>query len=149
MDGMKEKHLKNIDMLLNVFERDTKFMSSKIHELNDKKKYLLDKQQEFLERAEKCREEVTKISNSLEQGNSHKDKLVEARTCLHSETSPHMFTESMKVATHKRQLLHNWSLKTLGMDTPLSLLKELTENKDLYAEKVIKNEKMHAKLSQK
>ncbi|CAL4236883.1 unnamed protein product [Meganyctiphanes norvegica] len=148
LDEMKENQVKNIDELLSIFENDTKFMSSRIQKLNDKKKELFDKRQELLEMAEKFGEEVNEICNALEQGNIHKENLIEAKEHLNVATSPHTFSERNNVATHRRQLLHTWCVKTQGLESPRGLLKALQGDKEVYAEMVIKGENIHAKLSQ-
>ncbi|CAL4113254.1 unnamed protein product [Meganyctiphanes norvegica] len=141
MEDMKEKQSKNIEMLLTTFEEDTKKLTSKSQELKDKR-------HELLKKAEQCGEEIDKIKNSLEQGNSHKERLIESRKNLISASTRQTFSERMKMATQRKQLLHSWSVKNLGTNTPLDLLKELKEDKAVYVEMVIKNETRHAKLSQ-
>ncbi|CAL4082239.1 unnamed protein product [Meganyctiphanes norvegica] len=107
MENMKEKHNKSMDILLATFEQDTKYMAFNIKELNDKKR-------ELLEKAEKCGEEAQKIYNVLEQGENHKEMLVESTNLLNETTSRTAFSEKIKVATQRKQILHTWSIKNLA-----------------------------------
>ncbi|CAL4159222.1 unnamed protein product, partial [Meganyctiphanes norvegica] len=141
VESMKEKHAKDIDMLLNIFEEDTNYLSSKVQELTDKRK-------ELLEKAEEHGEEINEICKIIEQGKSEKEKLLESKIHLNETNSPYALTDRIEVLTQRKQSLHSWSIKNLGTDTPLGLPKALREEKDVYAEMVIKNEKRHAKLSQ-
>ncbi|CAL4086462.1 unnamed protein product, partial [Meganyctiphanes norvegica] len=150
MDDMKEKQLKDIDTLFSIFEKDTNRLNDKKKNLIDKRKELLERaeKKELLERAEKYGEEVNEICNALEQGNIHKENLVECKKHLKKATSLHTFSERNKVATQRRQLLHTWCVRTQRMVPVLGLLKALKEDKEVYVEMVIKDEKMYAKLSQ-
>ncbi|CAL4060168.1 unnamed protein product, partial [Meganyctiphanes norvegica] len=140
MVDIKEKQSKNIDKLLNIFEEDTKYLTCKSQELKDKR-------QEHLKKAEQYGEEINKIGNSLEQGNSYKEKLIESGIFLLTASTPQALSERIKMTTQRKQILHSWSVKNLRIDTPFGLRKALKEEKDVYAEIIIKNEKRHAKLS--
>ena len=58
MKTLREKHTGDANMLLNIYEDDSKFVVSKIQEYTDKKK-------ELLKKAEKCGEEAKKLQNML------------------------------------------------------------------------------------
>ncbi|CAL4187116.1 unnamed protein product [Meganyctiphanes norvegica] len=148
MEDMKETNSKNIGMVISLFEENTKYMSYRIGELNDKRKEISDKRRELMEMDEKCGEELKNIGNSLEQGNMHKEKLLEAKKLVDSASSQHSLCERIKVATQRKKILHSWSVKSLGMDTPYGLLKALEEGKTVYAKMVLKDEKRNAKLTQ-
>ncbi|CAL4102114.1 unnamed protein product [Meganyctiphanes norvegica] len=147
MDEMKEKNSKDTDVLLSIFEDDTKFVSSKIQELKDNRKEISDKRQELLERSEKYGEEVIMLTNVLEQGNLQKEKLLDSKRDLNAADSPHSVSDKLKDWTQRKQMLRNWSVKNLGTDTLFGLLKAFEEEKVVYAEKLINNEIRHAKLS--
>ena len=57
MKTLREKHTGDANMLLNIYEDDSKFVVSKIQEYTDKKK--------LLKKAEKCGEEAKKLQNML------------------------------------------------------------------------------------
>ncbi|CAL4122035.1 unnamed protein product [Meganyctiphanes norvegica] len=138
--NMKEKHNKNIDMLLNTFEEDANYVSTKIQEHTDKRKVLLEK-------ADKHCEEVKELSHLLEQGKIHQEQLVESKKKCNESNSPHTVIDGIKVMTQRKQSLRAWTAKNLGTDTVLGLIKAIKEEKDVYAEMVILNETRHAKLS--
>ncbi|CAL4144589.1 unnamed protein product, partial [Meganyctiphanes norvegica] len=140
MENIKEKTCNDMDVLLSIFEDDAKFVSTKIQESTQKRK-------EILEKAETYGQEVKTLCSLLEQGNLQKDKLVEMKKQINSANSLHAVSVRLKEVAQRKQLLRNWSVKTLGTDTPLGLLKTLKEEKYVYAEKIIKNETWHAKLS--
>ncbi|CAL4094306.1 unnamed protein product, partial [Meganyctiphanes norvegica] len=133
IENIKEKHNKNIDEQLNVFEENANYLKSK--------------RQEHLKLAEKHGAEAEKLNTLLEEGNFHKEKLIESKTHLGSANSPHAVSDRVKVLTQRKQMLHSWSVKNLGTDI-LDIRKNLAEEKGVYAEMVIKNEKRHAKLSE-
>ncbi|CAL4078931.1 unnamed protein product, partial [Meganyctiphanes norvegica] len=101
----------------------------------------------LLERDEKCKEELKKIGNSLEQGKRHKENLLKSKRLLDETSSPRTFSERVEVATQRKQILHSWSVKCKQIDTPHSLLKALKEGKQVYAEMIIKDETRNAKLT--
>ncbi|CAL4140718.1 unnamed protein product [Meganyctiphanes norvegica] len=140
IEDMKEKHLKNVDMALKTFQQDTKYLSFRIQQLHDEK-------QDHLEKAEKCDEEVKNIFNSIEQGKNLKERLLESNKLLNEPTSPLTFSEKIKVANQRKQILHAWSVKNVERDTPAGLLKTLEEEKGVYTEIVVNGEKKRAKLS--
>ncbi|CAL4079112.1 unnamed protein product [Meganyctiphanes norvegica] len=148
VDDMKKKNNKDTDVLLSSFEVNTEFVSSKIQELNDKRKEISDKRKKLLEISEKYGEEVNMLTSILEQGNLQKEEIIEAKRYLNATDSSTRVIERLKDLTHRKQVLRNWSVKNLGtMDTPLGLLKVFEEEKDVYTEMIVNDEKRHAKLS--
>ncbi|CAL4149345.1 unnamed protein product, partial [Meganyctiphanes norvegica] len=140
MADMKEKHSKNIDMVITLFEENAKYMSSRIEKLNDKRK-------EIARLDEKYAEEVKQICNILEQGKVHEKNLLESKKHLVASSSPTTLCEKIKMATQRKQILHSWNVKIMDTDTPLGLLKTLKEVKGVYAEMIIKDEMRNAKLT--
>ncbi|CAL4139559.1 unnamed protein product [Meganyctiphanes norvegica] len=140
IDVMKDKTNKDTDVLLTIFEDDAKSVSSKIQELNDKR-------QELLEISDKYGEEVKVLTNILEQGNLQKEKVIDSKRHLNDTDSPHSVSDTLKDLIQRKQMLRNWSVKNLGTNTPLGILKAFEEEKGVYAEMVISNEKRHAKLT--
>ncbi|CAL4126156.1 unnamed protein product, partial [Meganyctiphanes norvegica] len=116
MESMKEKQFTNIDRLLNIFDNDTKFVSTKIQENKDQIK-------ELLERAQKLGEEGKKLTNFLEQGKIHKEKLIESKQIVNFAKSPSSFSNGIKMLNQRKQILHSWCVRNLGTDTPLGLQK--------------------------
>ncbi|CAL4151188.1 unnamed protein product [Meganyctiphanes norvegica] len=147
VDDVKKKNIKDTDVLLSSFEDDTKFVSSKIQELNDKRKEISDKRQELLERSEKYGEEVNMLTSFLKQGNLQKEEIIEAKRDLNAAYSSNRVIERLKNLTQRKQVLRNWSVKNLGTDTPLGLVKAFEEGKEVYAEMIVKDQKRHAKLT--
>ncbi|CAL4060498.1 unnamed protein product [Meganyctiphanes norvegica] len=114
IEGMKETNSKDTDVLLTIFEEDTKFVSSKIKELNDKRKEIADKRQELLERFEKYGEKVDMLTGVLEQGNLQKENVIEAKRDLNAADSRHTVTDRLKDLTQRKQMLRTWSVKNIG-----------------------------------
>ncbi|CAL4162789.1 unnamed protein product [Meganyctiphanes norvegica] len=141
MNKMKEKHTTNTDMLLNIFDDDANYLGIKIQEHTDKK-------MEHLKKAKKHDEEIKHLHNLIEVGHIQRKNLLESKNQLNLAHSPYMLSTSIEVLTQRQQSLRSWSVKNLGTDTPLGLPKALREEKDVYVETIIKNEKRHAKLSQ-
>ncbi|CAL4124369.1 unnamed protein product, partial [Meganyctiphanes norvegica] len=138
---MKEDLTKNTNMVLTLLNKDATNVSYMIKEHTDMKN-------ELLEKAKKLDEEVEKLRNLLEQGNSHKHNLVESTNHLKSAGSPHGVMERIEVLAQRKQSMLSWAIKNLKSDSLLYLLKALEEGKALYVEIIINEEKRHAKVSQ-
>ncbi|CAL4127165.1 unnamed protein product, partial [Meganyctiphanes norvegica] len=140
VNGMKEQHKKDINILRTLFEEDESYVSSKIQEHTDNRK-------ELLEKAEKHSEEIEKFSKLLEKWKIHKEKFEESITHLDATNSPLAVMDKIEVLTQSKQSLRSWSVKNLGTHSQISLLKALEEELDVYVELVIKEEKKHGRLS--
>ncbi|CAL4076527.1 unnamed protein product, partial [Meganyctiphanes norvegica] len=103
---------------------------------------------ELMEIAEKHNEEVKMLRNFLEQGNIHKEKLIETKQQLTEATSTHTVSEGIRMATQRQQIIHSLAAKNLGTGSVLILSETLKEDKDVFSEMKIKDEKRHGKLSQ-
>ena len=55
MKTLREKHTGDANMLLNIYEDDSKFVVSKIQEYTDKKKELLKKAENVVKKPRNCR----------------------------------------------------------------------------------------------
>ncbi|CAL4065866.1 unnamed protein product [Meganyctiphanes norvegica] len=86
MKGIKEKPLKNIDMLLKAFEKETKYVSSKIKEKTEKRNELLEKadrqKKELIERADREKKKLLERAEKeekelLEKAAGQKKELLE------------------------------------------------------------------------
>ncbi|CAL4169252.1 unnamed protein product [Meganyctiphanes norvegica] len=131
--SMKEKNITNTDLLLNNFEEDANYLSSMI--------------QQHTELAKKHEEKANKLRIYLEEGNTHKEKLMENKNDLNEAITPHAFSAKFKLLTQRKQILLSWSVKNKKTYNPATFTKTLKEDGNVYAEMIIKDEKRHAKIA--
>ncbi|CAL4086068.1 unnamed protein product, partial [Meganyctiphanes norvegica] len=93
MNSMKEQHLKNVDMLLTIFEEDANHVSTKIQEHN---------------------KEIKKLQDMLEQGNIRKKHLIDSKYQIISANSPSNLSNRIEILTQRQQSMRSWSVKNLG-----------------------------------
>ncbi|CAL4128226.1 unnamed protein product, partial [Meganyctiphanes norvegica] len=105
-------------------------------------------EKELFESAKKHDEEVKKLSIFLDEGKIHKNNLLKLKQQLKAANTPNTIRDGIRMVTQRKLMLQNITVKHLGINTTLGLTQALVEDKVVFAEMTIKNEKRHAKVCQ-